>query len=434
MTKLFTQNTNLKYHHQLTAELLQCVKISGSSQQKSANSLAFSSLCSELSNEILTNTYQPHKYHHFAITEPKIREIYAPAFRDRIAQMWVALQLVPIMELLFIDDTYANRKGKGTLAAISKAQKLMRQPRHTWGLQIDIYSYFNSINKRELLAQLLDLISQSTLSPLRKQCLATLVEKIILHDATQQQNERTGNQYLLNQIPSHKKLKFNDTGNFGLPIGSVTSQLFGNFYLNKFDHEIKHSLRVKGYVRYMDDILLLADSPETLMRWKTHIECYLASHLHLRLHPTKVHLSHVNDGFNYLGFHVFPHYKHIRNTTITSLKDRLRYFNTLFGSNSKGSTMKNKPTRGIWSKHAIYHATFPSQLKAMQSTINSYFGLLSQANHCKLRQQIYHNEFGELKRYLLPNNAYYNHFTIKKGLHFDKTAPNALCWPETHEA
>ncbi|EOI6422988.1 reverse transcriptase domain-containing protein, partial [Vibrio cholerae] len=184
MTKLFIQNSNLKYHHQLAAELLQCVKASGSSQQKSANALKFPKLCHELSTEILTNTYQPYSYHHFAITEPKLREIYAPAFRDRIAQMWIALQLAPIMENQFIDDTYANRKGKGTLAAIAKVQKLMRQPRHTWGLQLDIYSYFNSINKRELLTQLHNLIYNSKLSPLRQYCLANLIEKIIEQDAT----------------------------------------------------------------------------------------------------------------------------------------------------------------------------------------------------------------------------------------------------------
>ncbi|WP_272907687.1 reverse transcriptase domain-containing protein [Vibrio parahaemolyticus] len=80
--------------------------------------------------------------------------------------MWIALQLVPIMENQFIDDTYANRKGKGTLAAIAKVQKLMRQPRHTWGLQLDIYSYFNSINKRELLTQLHNLIYNSKIKPI----------------------------------------------------------------------------------------------------------------------------------------------------------------------------------------------------------------------------------------------------------------------------
>ncbi|MCG9661369.1 RNA-dependent DNA polymerase, partial [Vibrio mediterranei] len=143
MTKFFSQNSNLKYHHQLTAELLQCVKSSGSSQQKSANALNSPRICYELSTEILTHTYQPSSYHYFAVTEPKLREIYAPAFRDRIVQMWIALQLASLMENKFIDDTYANRKRKGTLAAIAKTQKLMRQPKHTWGLQFDIYNYFN---------------------------------------------------------------------------------------------------------------------------------------------------------------------------------------------------------------------------------------------------------------------------------------------------
>ena len=434
MTELFIQNSNLKYHHQLAAELLQCVKASGSSQQKSANALKFPKLCHELSTEILTNTYKPYSYHHFAITEPKLREIYAPAFRDRIAQMWVALQLAPIMEKQFIDDTYANRKGKGTLAAIAKVQKLMRQPRHTWGLQLDIYSYFNSINKRELLAQLHNLIYHAKLSPLRQYCLANLIEKIIEQDATKLQNERTGNQYLLNQIPFHKKLKFNNTQQIGLPIGSVTSQLFGNFYLNKLDHEIKHTLKVKGYVRYMDDLFILSDSPEKLQEWKEHIEWYLTSRLQLKLHPTKVHIAPIEEGFDYLGFRVFPHYKHIRKTTISSLKERLCYFNAILDTDATNVVIKSRPNRGRWSKHGIHYAPFYTQLKAMQSTINSYYGLLSQANHCQLRKQIYHKNFGELKRYLLPNNGYYNHFTIKKGLHFNKMAPDTLCWPETQDA
>lgn len=71
----------------------------------------------------------PEPYQHFAITEPKLREIYAPSFKDRIVQMWVCSHLTPLMEKRFIDDTYANRKGKGTYAAIEKSQKLMRQPK-----------------------------------------------------------------------------------------------------------------------------------------------------------------------------------------------------------------------------------------------------------------------------------------------------------------
>ncbi|MCG9661057.1 RNA-directed DNA polymerase, partial [Vibrio mediterranei] len=125
------------------------------------------------------------------------------------------------------------------------------------------------------------------------------IEKTMEHDATKQENDRTGNQYLLNQIPPHKRLQFNNTQQVGLPIGSVTSQLFGNFYLNALDHEVKHTLRVKGYVRYMGYLLVLSDSPEKLTQYQIYIESYLSSHLYLKLHPTKVHLAPVEKGFDY---------------------------------------------------------------------------------------------------------------------------------------
>ncbi len=147
-----------------------------------------------------------------------------------------------------------------------------------------------------------------------------------------------------------------------------------------------------------------------------------------------MHLSPIEEGFDYLGFRVFPHYKHVRKTTISSLKERLRYFNAILDTGAISVFLRSRPSRGRWSKHAIHYAPLYTQLKAMQSTINSYYGLLSQSNHCQLRKQIYHKNFGELKRYLLPNNGYYNHFTIKKGLHFNKMAPDTLCWPETQDA
>ncbi|WP_320206067.1 RNA-directed DNA polymerase, partial [Vibrio cholerae] len=77
---------------------------------------------------------------------------------------------------------------------------------------------------------------------------------------------------------------------------------------------MKHTLKVKGYVRYMDDLFILSNSPEKLQEWKEHIEWYLTSRLQLKLHPTKVHLSPIEEGFDYLGFRVFPHYKHVRKT------------------------------------------------------------------------------------------------------------------------
>ncbi|WP_238928555.1 RNA-directed DNA polymerase [Vibrio sp. S17_S38] len=134
------------------------------------------------------------------------------------------------------------------------------------------------------------------------------------HEAT----KRTNWKHLINQIPLHKKLQFNNTQQVGLPIGSVTSQLFGNFHLNNLDHEIKHTLKVKGYVRYIDDLFILSNSLEKMQEWK----------------------------------------------------ERLRYFNAILDSTTN-VVIKYRPSCGGWSKHGIHYAPLYTQLKAMQSTINS---------------------------------------------------------------
>ncbi|MCR9570956.1 RNA-directed DNA polymerase [Vibrio alginolyticus] len=418
------------HHLTLTAELLQCIKASGASKQKSDCASDFPKICREIAFDTLSNQYSPSPYQHFAVTEPKLREIYAPAFRDHIVQLWVTKQLTLLMERRFIDDTYANRKNKGTFKAIDKAQKLMRKPTHQWGLQLDIYSYFNNINKDILLKSLLELVETATFSTLRRQCLISLIEHIVMHDVTKLPNRHTGDMNLIKQIPAHKKLSFNNTSTTGIPIGSVTSQLFGNYYLSCLDHEIKHSLKVKGYIRYMDDLLLFSDTPDQLSRWKQYIDAYLKEKLKLKLHPTKINLAPVESGFNYLGVYVYPHYKHVRPSTIEALKRYLSYFNTLLDKDTYPIT---KPYRGVWSKSHIHYYTFPKRLRTMQSTINSYFGLLSHGNHCQLRKSLYHVHFKLLKKYFIPDNAYYTHFGLKKGLYFDKAAQTALCWPGTHE-
>lgn len=123
----------------------------------------------------------------------------------------------------------------------------------------------------------------------------------------------------------------------------------GNYYLNDLDHFIKHQLKVKGYVRYMDDLFLLADSPDTLRYWQQEIKHYLKEHLKLKLHPTKVHLDKVTHGFDYLGYRIYGHHKFIRQSTVQSLKQRLCYFRSLLEPNKTFSNV-HPPERGLWQR------------------------------------------------------------------------------------
>ncbi|EAS63310.1 Retron-type reverse transcriptase [Vibrio angustum S14] len=399
------------------------MKSASKSEQKKTCLLEAGRICHTLASEILTCQYQPEPYHHFAITEPKLREIYAPAFKDRIVQMWIVSQLEKAISHLMIDDTYATQLNKGTFAAINKAQKLMRKPHYRVAMQLDIYSYFNHINKARLKDRLVALIETPPQSigqfhPVKKHILLYLIEQILQQDAARENNLQTNNHRLLAQIPPHKRLSFSQQG-VGLPIGSVTSQMFGNFYLNDLDHFCKHTLKIKGYIRFMDDLIVLSDNIAQLKIWKNHIDAFLKQQLLLTLHPHKTKIKVIEHGVDYLGYTVYPHYKTIRPSTLHTFKARLRYFNALLEPDLFPNTAP--PDRGVWQrwhKQGLTPALSPTLLKAMQSTINSYFGLLSHGSHCRLRKSLYHDHFHYLKRYMMPKDHRYSAIKIKKNLPF----------------
>lgn len=101
-------------------------------------------------------------------------------------------------------------------------------------------------------------------------------------------------------------------GDFGIPIGNLTSQFFANLYLSELDHYIKEKLRVPAYLRYVDDMVLLADSKKTLAEYREVIRAKLASD-RLMLHPRKAHISKTADGLNLFGYLVYPHRRRLRN-------------------------------------------------------------------------------------------------------------------------
>ncbi|WGW01373.1 RNA-directed DNA polymerase [Vibrio sp. YMD68] len=330
----------------LEHELLHCAYLCSRSIQKAIAKPDILSICRDLSENILTEKYKPQNYTRFAVKDPKLREIYAPSFSDRIVHLWLANQFKPLMNRVLIDDTYASREKKGTLAAINKVQKIMRQPTHKFYLQLDIQSFFNHIDKNRLKAKLYELIERKAdWSPLRKYTIIYLVDRIINHDTARESFTLSGQRTLLITIPKHKLLTFSPNG-IGLPIGSVTSQMFANFYLNSLDHFIKHDLKVKGYVRYMDDPILFSNERPTLINWKNKIAHFLDSNLKLSLHPTKQALQPVSLGANYLGYIIYPHYKHIRNNTLKNLKKRLVFFNALLEDNHINA--EHIPSRGFW--------------------------------------------------------------------------------------
>jgi retron-type reverse transcriptase len=217
-------------------------------------------------------TYQPGPYHCFLIFEPKRRYICAADFNDRVVHHSVCNIIEPIFDKMYIFDSYACRKNKGSHKAIKRVQYFASE--NGFYLKADIKKYFESMD-HEILTQLLE-------RKIKDKKFLFLLRRIIEHP-----------------VPGYRPGK-------GVAIGNLTSQLFANFYLDFLDHYIKDELGVKHYVRYMDDFILLSNDKVKLHRLKADISRFLGQRLFLELKENASFIAQVKDGISFLGFRIFP--------------------------------------------------------------------------------------------------------------------------------
>lgn len=375
------------------------------------------SLCAELAQALKSRTWTPGRHARFAVQEPKLREIFAPDFADRVVEVWLVTLVEKPLSRLLIDDTFANRKGKGTFAAIQTVQRRMRQPGSAYYLQLDVRGFFHSIHRPTLLDGWLCFLRRLPLAPERLK-LASYVSTVLLErDPARNHHTVRTSRPLLAQIPSHKSL-LGSPPDTGLPIGSAASQHFANFYLNGLDHFIKHELRVKSYTRYMDDLLLLGPDCDTLAGWRDAIAAYLHDRLRLFLHPGKEQMGKSSQGVIYLGYKVYPHHLHVCQRNVNALKARLDFFKHILWPEQFSRCQK--PMRGVWDKLVHERELEPPVVpewrlfKRMEATINSYLGLMHHAQSYTLRKRLYDRHFGPLKGYFLPAGPDYAAVRLKK--------------------
>lgn len=221
--------------------------------------------------EMCMLTYRPGAYTRFVIRDPKERTICAAPFRDRVLQHAIMNICEPIFEQGLIEHTYACRRRKGHWAAIQQARSFHRAHVDGWFLKMDIRKYYDSICHLLLFDRLE--------SRIKDIALLTLFKRILSSYET-------------------KRLR-------GLPIGNLTSQHWGNFYLNPLDRFIKETLRIKSYVRYMDDFVLWHSDKNRLCRTACEIESFLGETLCLKVKPDWK-LNRTCCGVNFLGYRLLP--------------------------------------------------------------------------------------------------------------------------------
>jgi len=344
----------------------------------------FESELLKLQKELKEHTYKPGRSICFVVTKPKPREIFAADFRDRIVHHILVGYLERIWEPKFIDQSYSCRKERGTHLAlkdlkryIRKASRNNRQP--VYYLQVDIRSFFVSLKKDILL----ELIKKQVKNPE----ILWLAKRIIFHDPTTNYYLK-GDPSLFALIPDHKSL-FKVPPNQGLPIGNLTSQFFANVYLNELDQFVKHILKVKYYLRYVDDLVLLSSNKEQLKTWRNQINEFLLSKLKLNIHPKKQVLQDINKGVNFVGFIVKPNYVLMRRRAVANLKQKLWRFN------------KNS------------NVLIELEIKQILAAVNSYYGQFKHAQTFNLRQKLWQNNFGKLQDFLKPADRSFSYFKIK---------------------
>jgi len=339
----------------------------------------FESELLKLRDELVGRTYRPGKSICFVVKKPKLREIFAADFRDRVVHHVLVNYLEPIWEKKFIEQSYACRKGKGTHLAIHDLRRYIAKvtqgySQKAYYLQVDIQSFFVSLDKEILLS----IVKRHTRNP----AVIWLAETIIRHEP--QRNFKTKGQLsLFDLIPDHKTL-FKAPQGKGLPIGNLTSQFFANVYMNDVDQFIKHNLKVKYYLRYVDDLVLLSSDKTELIIWQKAINNFLSDKLNLHLHPQKTRLQEIGKGIDFLGYVVRPHYLLARKRVVQAFKQKLRWFNN-----------------ELLAKDLQKEQIIKIAKKALR-TVNSYFGHLKAADCYGLKEHLWKKHFGLLMKFYRP--------------------------------
>jgi len=256
-----------------------------------------------LKEELINKNYNPTNLKRFTIRDPKTRVIHSSIFRDRIIHHAVINILNPIYENIFIYDSFASRKNKGTHKAVERFEYFMRKVSNGqlvkdsinknqikgYCLKADFRKYFDSVNQ-EVLIKILE-------KKIADKDLISLIRKVLSN--------------------------FEIEEGIGMPLGNYTSQFFANIYLNELDYYIKHTLKVKYYIRYVDDFVILHKDKRVLEYYLEHIKNFLPC-LKIKLHPDKTEIKPLRNGIEFLGYRIFYSYKLLKKRNIRYFKRKLK--------------------------------------------------------------------------------------------------------------
>jgi retron-type reverse transcriptase len=251
-----------------------------------------------LQEDLIKKNYYPSNMNRFIVRDPKTRTIHSSIFRDRIVHHAIINILGPIYQHIFIYDSFASQKGKGSHLAVERFEyfinkvsngkviknNISKNQIRGYCLKADFRKYFDSIDHKVLI--------KIFEKKIRDKDFIDLITKILSNFETYEGT--------------------------GMPLGNYTSQFFANVYLNELDYYVKHILNVKYYIRYVDDFVILHKNRNVLEYYLKHIKYFLPC-LKIKLHPEKTEIHALRNGVCFLGYRIFYNFKLLK-------KRNLRYF------------------------------------------------------------------------------------------------------------
>lgn len=251
----------------------------------------------ELMSLIKSFKYKVGTYKSFIIYEPKKRIIRCLSFKDRIVQTWyVEYFLKPYFIPRFIYDSYACIENKGTHKGVKRLKYFMNYMRNKYNnyyvIKFDIKHFFESIDKDILFNILSKYIKDKYLLDFTKKLIYSYKDK-------------------------------------GIPIGNYTSQYFANIYLNELDYYIKYKLKIKCYLRYMDDFIILVKDKNTARNTYNLIEVFISNKLNLELNRKSRYYKN-KEGIDFLGYIIYEDYIKVRKRSIKKMNKKIKVWNKLY--------------------------------------------------------------------------------------------------------
>lgn len=292
-------------------------------KRNTVNALAFEkhfeSNLFELCDDIMERRYVPRPSICFMVDKPVKREVFAADFRDRVIHHFIYNYIAPLFERRFINDSYSCRKGKGIHYGVKRVEGFIRScsqnyTKDCYILKVDIRGYFMSMNRKVLHEKVKQvLLRKAGTCDFDLPLVMYLLEITIFNDPTLNCRKKGRPEDWIG-LPRSKSL-FQAGKERGLPIGNLTSQLFGNVYMNDFDHFVKWELNMKYYARYVDDMVFVHPDKEFLKSMIGTIREYLSEKEKLMLHPNKIYLQHYTKGVAFIGAFIKPYRTYILNRT-----------------------------------------------------------------------------------------------------------------------